>query len=92
MKQRSLGQTGFERTSKPTRRQRFLAEMDAVIPWARLVALVTPAQPAPGPKGGRVPFPVETMLSSAERGHPLAARLQERAVDLRRAPRAYLSF
>ena len=62
MKQRSLGQTGFERASKPTRRQRFLAEMDAVIPWARLVSLVAPAQPAPGPKGGRVPFAVETML------------------------------
>lgn len=62
MKQRSLADTGFSLPSKPTRRQKFLAEMDAVVPWARLVAIVAPAQPAPGPKGGRVPFPAETML------------------------------
>jgi len=28
--------------SKVTRRERFLAEMDAVIPWARVLALIEP--------------------------------------------------
>ena len=29
-------QAGFERYGKTTRREKFLAEMDAVIPWAQL--------------------------------------------------------
>ena len=62
MKQRSLAETGFERRSKLTKRQRFLNEMDAVMPWAQLVSLASKAQPKPGPRGGRVPFPAETML------------------------------
>ncbi len=62
MKQRSLAESGFERRSKLTKRQRFLNEMDVVMPWAQLVALVSPAQPTLGPRGGRVPFPAETML------------------------------
>ena len=40
----------------------FLAEMDAVVPWARLLALITPHYPKVGPKGGRPPMPLETML------------------------------
>jgi IS5 family transposase len=62
MKQRSLAETGFERRSKLTKRQRFLNEMDLVMPWAELVSLVSPVQPKLGPRGGRVPFPAETML------------------------------
>jgi hypothetical protein len=30
---------------KVTRRERFLAEMDAVIPWTRLLALIKPHYP-----------------------------------------------
>lgn len=62
MKQRSLAENGYERRSKPTKRQRFLAEMEAVIPWARLVALASPAQPQRSARGGRKAFAVETML------------------------------
>ena len=62
MKQRSLAESGYERRSKPTKRQRFLAEMEAVIPWARLVALASPAQPQRSARGGRKAFAVETML------------------------------
>ena len=43
-----------------TRRERFLTEMDGVIPWRRLVALVEPHYPKPG--NGRPPQPLETML------------------------------
>ena len=47
---------------KLTRRELFLAEMDAVVPWARLLALIAPHYPKVGPKGGRPPMPLETML------------------------------
>ena len=43
-----------------TRRERFLTEMDRVIPWRRLSALVEPHYPKPG--NGRPPQPLETML------------------------------
>lgn len=45
MKQRSLAENRFDCRPQATKRQRFLAEMDAVIPWARLAALVEPVQP-----------------------------------------------
>jgi IS5 family transposase len=47
---------------KRTRRETFLAEMDAVVPWTRLLALIEPHYPKAGPKGGRPPMPLETML------------------------------
>ena len=47
---------------KQTRRELFLAEMDAVVPWARLLGLIEPHYPRSGPKGGRPPMPLETML------------------------------
>ena len=40
--------------------ERFLAEMDAVIPWARLLALIEPHYPKAG--NGRQPLGVEKML------------------------------
>ena len=45
---------------KVTRRERFLAEMNAVMPWAALVALIAPHYPTAG--RGRRPMPLETML------------------------------
>ncbi|MGH2375730.1 MAG: IS5 family transposase [bacterium] len=60
--QMTLTPTGFEAYRKPTRRERFLAEMDRVVPWAELVALVKPAY-AKGTSGpGRPPIPLERML------------------------------
>lgn len=47
---------------KVTRREQFLLEMDAVVPWRRLLALIEPHYPKTGPKGGRPPMPLETML------------------------------
>lgn len=38
---------------KVTRREQFLAEMDAVVPWTRLLTLIAPHYPKAGPKGGR---------------------------------------
>jgi len=39
-----------------------LAEMDAVVPGQRLVALVEPVQPKMGTRGGQQPYSAETML------------------------------
>ena len=38
---------GFDRYSKPTRRAVFLAEMDRVVPWTQLCALIEPVYPKP---------------------------------------------
>ena len=62
MKQMSLGESGYERKTKRTRKREFLDEMNLVVPWAELVALIAPHAPALGAKGGRPPFAVETML------------------------------
>jgi len=61
-KQMSLGESGFERKTKRTRKREFLDEMNLVVPWGELVALIAPHAPARGAKGGRPPFAVETML------------------------------
>jgi len=47
---------------KQTRREQFLAEMYAVVPWSRLLALIEPHYPKAGSKGGRPPMPLDTML------------------------------
>lgn len=52
--------TGFERYTKKTRRAEFLEEMELVVPWAELVALVEPHYPKAG--NGRRPVGVERML------------------------------
>jgi IS5 family transposase len=62
MKQMSLGENGFERKTRRTRKREFLDEMNLVVSWSELVALVTPHAPARSAKGGRPSFAVETML------------------------------
>lgn len=57
---RTLGRLVSMGKQKVTRRERFLAEMDQAVPWARLVALVKPFYP-PG-KRGRPPLGTEVML------------------------------
>ena len=48
--------------NKQTRREKFLAVMDTVVPWLPLVDLIEPYDPKLGSKGGRPPIPLETML------------------------------
>ena len=50
----------WDRKGKVTRREQFLAEMNAVIPWARLLALIAPHYPKAG--NGTQPIGVERML------------------------------
>jgi len=58
--QRTLMSVVYDSKRKVTRRERFLQEMDAVIPWARLEVLVAPHYAKPG--RGRRPLPLATML------------------------------
>src|SRR6266567_5232640 len=61
MKQRTLAMmTGFEQYTRKTRRAIFLEEMEQVVPWRELCALVAPLYPQPGK--GRRPVGVERML------------------------------
>jgi len=61
MRQRTLAMTtGFERYSKKTRRAAFLEEMEQVVPWCELCALVEPHYPKAG--NGRRPVGIERML------------------------------
>ena len=71
MKQMSFAESGFERRPKRTRRQQFLAEMDAVIPWQRLVALVEPVQPKMGARSGQQG--PAALLGGDDAAHPLHA-------------------
>ena len=52
--------TGFERYSKKTKRALFLEEMEQVVPWSKLCALIEPHYPQAG--NGRPPVGVERML------------------------------
>lgn len=60
MKQMSLAQGGFEKYGKTTRRAAFLAEMERVVPWQELCALIEPHYPNSG--RGRPPVGLERML------------------------------
>jgi IS5 family transposase len=60
MKQGTFAGAAWSAKGKVTRRERFLAEMDAVIPWQRLLALIEPHYPKAG--SGRQPHPMERML------------------------------
>lgn len=57
MKQQSLG---LSHSTKRTRRREFLGDMERVVPWTELVALVAPFMPEG--RRGRPPFSVEAML------------------------------
>ena len=60
MSQQTFAEASFEQYRKPTRRERFLAEMDAVIPWGRLLGLIEPHYRKAGQ--GRQPLGLEKML------------------------------
>jgi transposase, IS5 family len=58
--QRSFASLAWSAKGKVMRRERFLAEMDAVIPWRRLLGLIEPHYPKAG--NGRQPLGLEKML------------------------------
>lgn len=60
MRQKTFSSIGFEVHHKPTRREKFLAAMDSVVPWASLCALIEPHYPSG--ERGRPPIGIERML------------------------------
>jgi len=58
----SFASLDFAAKKKQTKRDVFLAEMGAVVPWVELEALIEPYYPKIGPQGGRRPFPLAVML------------------------------
>jgi IS5 family transposase len=62
-KQGSFEVGGFDKYRKPTRRERFLNEMEKAVPWPELLAVIAPFYPKdPGPSGGRPPRGLGVML------------------------------
>jgi transposase, IS5 family len=61
MRQITLASQGsFERYGKKTRREKFLEEMDEIVPWAQLQSLIEPHYPKQG--NGRPPVGLGIML------------------------------
>lgn len=61
MRQSTFAGGGFERYRKRTRREQFLEEMDRIVPWEKLCAVVEPVYPK-GEGPGRPPVGLERML------------------------------
>src|SRR5690348_5940414 len=60
MKQMTFASAAYHHKGKVTRREHFLTEMDAVIPWEPIKALIEPHYPKAG--NGTQPLPLERML------------------------------
>jgi len=61
MSQRSFASAEYAMKKKRTRREKFLAEMERIVPWARLIAVIEPLYPKSG-RVGRQPIGVPKML------------------------------
>jgi len=61
MRQATLAEGGFAKYRKATRKEKFLNEMERIVPWKRLTETILPHYPAP-PGAGRRPKGVERML------------------------------
>ena len=61
MKQTSFASLEYAGKKRKTRREKFLAEMEQIVPWAELIALIEPAYPSAG-RVGRQPIGVARML------------------------------
>lgn len=60
MRQLTLSTVNFDKHRKQTRRAKFLAEMERVVPWRELCAIIEPYYPKGG--SGRPPIGLERML------------------------------
>lgn len=60
MTQRSFASAEYAMKKKQTRREKFLGDMERVVPWERLVAVIKPLYPTSG-RVGRQPIGVVRM-------------------------------
>ena len=61
MSQRRFASAHFAFKKKRTRREKFLADMERVVPWSRLIAVIEPLYPSSA-RMGRQPMGVSMML------------------------------
>jgi transposase, IS5 family len=61
MSQRSFASAEYAMKKKRTRREKFLDEMERIVPWARLIGVIEPLYPKSG-RVGRPPIGVPKML------------------------------
>ena len=61
---KQLGFSDYELTTakKQTKREKFLSEMEVVVPWQALIDLIESHYPKTSKTGGRPPYPLATML------------------------------
>ena len=93
MQQSTFAEVSFEQYRKPTRRERFLDEMNRVVPWAEFVAVIEPVYPkAEGP--GRPPVGVDRMrrLHCLQQWVNLSAPAVEEALYDSRAMRHFVGI
>jgi hypothetical protein len=70
MNQRSFASAEFALKKKRTRREKFLADMERVVPWARLIAIIEPLYP----RSGRVGRPPSALAHRRRRAAVLENR------------------
>ena len=76
----TLGAVGFDRYAKTTRRAAFLAEMERVVPWSALCALIEPFfYPKPG--NGRPPIAMSECCASISCSNGSSFNLLDPAVE-----------
>jgi hypothetical protein len=87
MRQQTLAaQTGFEKYGRKTKRERFLEEMEQVVPWAELQGLVEPHYPKG--ENGRPPvgldrFTAATLSNSNAPKGPITLEWREKGRRVR---------
>ena len=64
MGSKQLGFGDYERATakKRTQRERYQSEMEKLVPWKARLDLIEPHFPKTSSKGGRPPYPLQTML------------------------------
>ena len=92
MKQISFSQAEFQRKKRLTKREVFLAEMEKIMPWAELLAVVEPHYPKG--KRGRPPIGLERMLRVyfVQQWNNLSAEGVEDAITDSQALRAFVGI
>jgi IS5 family transposase len=70
MRQQTLAsQVSFERYGKKTRREKFLEEMDVIMPWSELESMLEPYYPKEG--NGRPPVGLSCLGRGRDTGRPI---------------------
>jgi len=64
MRGKQLGLTNYEiaTAKKQAKREKFLSEIEIVVPWQALIDLIKPYHPKISKEGGRPPCPLATTL------------------------------